>query len=163
MEKQGNLNGRKVVDMVRRFLTEMGLPPEEQRHSDRTVFTVAFDEGPADQGVAQVVENAERFVFHFIFPGYVPIERRPKVAEFIARANWHLIEGNFQLDFETGALRFKVGIDFSSADFSEPFVRNAILDGMETIETYAEGLTSVIKGGMEPKAAYQVSLRNDEG
>lgn len=144
--------GLRAVAMVRRFLGEMGLSPRESRYPDRTIFEVAF-EGPADQGVAQIVEGAERFVFHFILPGHVPVERRPNVSEFIARANWRLIEGGFQLDFDTGAVRFKVGIDFSGTELSEVLVRNAILSSMDAIETYAESLAEVSAGRMEAEPA----------
>jgi hypothetical protein len=149
-------NGRRACDMVRRFLTGMGFSPMERRLADRTVFEIAFD-GPADQGVAQVIEASERFVFHFVFPGYAPAKRRPALGEFIARANWPLIEGRFQLDFDSGALRYAVGIDFTNAELTEPLVRNAILSGMETIEIFAEGLRAVAAGEMDPADAFKAS------
>jgi hypothetical protein len=116
------------------------------------VYTVTFD-GPADQGIAQIVEDGERFVFHFVFPGYVPSDRRPAVAEFVLRANWRLIEGNFQMDFESGALRYATGIDFSGVELEESLVRNAILSGMNAIETFAEGLEAVLGGQLSPAQA----------
>jgi hypothetical protein len=156
--KDFNSNGLKALATVRRFLIEMGFSPTEQLFPDRTALLVAFD-GPADQGIAQVVEYSERFVFHFVFPGYVPEDRRIKVAEFITRANWRLIEGDFQLDLDTGALRYKVGIDFSNTELTEQLVRNAILSGMNTIEMFTDGLMAVIEGRVEPAEAYRRSLQ----
>ncbi len=150
---QNNVNtGRQAVETVRTFLAEMGMDATEQSLPDGIAFHLAL-EGPADQGIAQVLEDAERFVFHFIFPGYVPPDRRAKVAEFVTRANWGLIEGNFELNMDTGALRYKVGIDFTYAGLPEPLVRNAMLSGMNNIELFAEALQSVIDGSAEPAAA----------
>ncbi len=149
-----NSNGAKATETVRRFLAEMGFSPVERRLIDRTGFLISFD-GPANQGVAQVVENGERFIFDFIFPGFVPEERRLRVAEFITRANWRLIEGNFQLDFDTGTVRYKAGIDFTATELTEQLVRNAILSGMNTIEMFAASLAAVIDGQLEPAEAYK--------
>jgi len=150
-------NGQKAIATVRRFLTEMGLSPIEQLLPDRTAFVVAFD-GPADQGIAQVEPNGERFAFHFVFSGVVPSEHRARIAEYIARANWRLIEGSFQLDYDSGELRYKVGIDFSNTELSEPLIRNAILSGMEAIEMFAMGFMPVIAGEVEPAEAYRANL-----
>lgn len=149
-----NPNSARAVETVRQFLHEMGFSPVERRLVDRTAFLVSFD-GPADQGIAQIVDDGERFVFHFVLPGEVPAERRHAVSEFIARANWRLIEGSFQLDFDTGALRYRVGIDFSGTELSEPLIRNAMLTGMEAIETFAVALASVANGQFEPASAYR--------
>lgn len=40
----------------------------------------------------------------------VPEELRPGVAEFITRANYGLIRGNFEMDFNDGELRYKTTI-----------------------------------------------------
>ena len=151
-ENDAARNGLRAVDAVRNILTRTELNPTEERRSDRVVFHVSLD-GPADQGIAQLLVDAERFVVHFIFTGVVPAKRRSKVAEFITRANWGLIEGNFEMDFDSGALRYRVGIDFSATELTEPLVRNAILSGMNNIEPFADALQAVIDGSEEPSAA----------
>ncbi len=151
-EDDADRNGLRAVDAVRSILTRTELKPTEEKRNDRVVFHVAFD-GPADQGIAQLLIDAERFVIHFIFTGHVPGKQRSKVAEFITRANWGLIEGNFEMDFDSGALRYRVGIDFSATELTEPLVRNAILSGMNNIEPFAEALQSVIDGSKEPSVA----------
>ena len=45
-------------------------------------------------------------------------EMRPLVAEVVARANYHLIIGNFDLDMDNGRLRYRVGHIIGSAALS---------------------------------------------
>lgn len=142
-----------AAETVKTFLESMNLQPVEHALAGGIAFLVTFD-GPADQGIAQIFTDDERFVFHFIFPGYVDVSRRPQVAEFITRANWGLIEGNFEMSFDDGALRYKVGIDFSSTELTEPLVRNAILSGMYAIERHVEGLIAVASGKETPAEAF---------
>lgn len=147
-------NSARAREAIRALLMEMDLDPSEERLPAGVALHVELD-GPADQGIAQILSNAERFVFHFIFPGYVQESRRAKVAEFITRANWGQIEGNFELNFDTGVVRYKTGIDFSSTELTAPLIRNAILAGMENIEIWARGLERVADGSVEPAQAYE--------
>lgn len=144
--------GLEAVELVRDYLTKKGLSPEEQPFEHGVVFRVSFD-GPADQGIAQVHVDIERFAFVFMFPGAVAAERRPATAEFIARANWGLLEGCFEMNFDTGAFAYRAGIDFTFNGLTAPLLRNIILSGMENIENYAAELLAVVAGEMEPAAA----------
>ncbi|CAN5916090.1 hypothetical protein BH11GEM2_BH11GEM2_15510 [soil metagenome] len=145
-------NGLRAANTVREVLERTELEPREARSARGIAYHVTFD-GPTDQGIAQILLDAERFVFHFIFTGYVPVNRRLAVAELITRANWGLIEGNFEMSFDTGALKYKVGIDFTGAELTAELVRNAVLSGMNNVEPFAEALQSVIDGTAEPKDA----------
>lgn len=147
-------NGLKAAETIRQLLTHMELEPQELQRPGMIAFLTAF-EGPANQGNAQVLLDAERFVFHFIFDGYVATSRRPAVAEFITRVNWGLIEGAFELNFDSGAVRYKVGIDFSNADLTEQLVRNAILSAMTAIEAAAVALIDVAQNGKAPAEAFR--------
>jgi hypothetical protein len=132
----------------------MELAPEELRRPGLIAFLTVLD-GPANQGNAQVLLDAERFLFHFIFDGYVEASRRLAVAEFITRVNWGLIEGGFELNFENGAVRYKVGIDFSNVELTEQLVRNAILSAMNNIEPVAVALIDVARNGRAPAEAFR--------
>ena len=147
-------NGLRAAETIRQLLTRMELEPEELQRPGVIAFLTVLD-GPANQGNAQVLLDAERFVFHFIFDGYVESSRRPAVAEFIARVNWGLIEGGFELNFENGAVRYKVGIDFSNAELTDQLVRNAILSAMTSIEPAAAALIDVARNGKAPAEAFR--------
>jgi hypothetical protein len=147
-----NANGLRAAATVRSFLEAMELAPVVQRIGASIAFHVDA-EGPAEQGVAQVYVEAERFVFSFVLAGQVPASRRSAAAELILRTNWRLIEGSFGMDFDTGVVHYRAGIDFSSTELTEPLIRNAMLAGMAALEAFAEPLIAVTQHGAEPAAA----------
>ena len=153
--EERNENGLRGIQVVRTFLDKMEMNPEEKEIHEGLAFMVNLEESPTNQAVVQVHSEAERMVLHFIFDGYVEPEKRVTVAEFITRANWGLIEGNFELNFTNGALRYKVGLDFTGNELTELWMRNCFLDGMNTIELFAEPLQKVISGELKPDEAYE--------
>ncbi|HYV07694.1 MAG TPA: hypothetical protein VFB82_24085 [Blastocatellia bacterium] len=152
-------NGLKAVETLRAFLTKMQLNPQEEAFPQGKAFTVEL-EGPTEECVTQIMVEKERFIAHFNFKGIVPEELRMKVSEFITRANYGLIIGNFELNIGTGKLRYKSSIDFSSAELAEPLIRNAMLSSMDNIEVFAGALGDLLDGDMEPEEAYQAARDN---
>jgi hypothetical protein len=151
-----NENGLRGLEAVRKFLKTMEMDAEEKDLPSGKALMVELD-GPAKQAVLQVNVEAQRFVVNFIFDGYVPAEKRISVAEFITRANWGLIEGNFELNFDDGALRYKVGLDFSSCELTDVWIRNCMLNGMDSIEMFAQSLNEVVVGITDPETANRES------
>ncbi|HEY2962992.1 MAG TPA: hypothetical protein VGJ37_11285 [Pyrinomonadaceae bacterium] len=158
--EQQNENGLRAVEVVRAFLDKMEMNPVEKEINDGLAFMIDLEDAPTNQAVVQVHIEAERMVLHFIFDGYVEPERRVTVAEFITRANWGLIEGNFELNFTNGALRYKVGLDFTGNELTELWMRNCMLDGMNTIELFAEALEKVVSSQLKPDEAYEEAKLN---
>jgi hypothetical protein len=144
--------GLRAVKAVQAFLEKMEMHPAEQPFDSGTSFIVAL-EGPANQAVLQVHVDSERLAIHLIFDGFVPPDKRTAVAEYTTRANWGLIEGNFELNLENGTLRYKGGLDFTSCELTELWIRNCMLDGMNWVEIFAEGVTEVIAGTLDPEEA----------
>ena len=158
--EEQNENGLRAVEVVRAFLDTMEMNPEEKKIDEGLAFMIDLEDAPTNQAVVQVHVEAERMVLHFIFDGYVEPEKRVSVAEFITRANWGLIEGNFELNFTNGALRYKVGLDFTGNELTELWMRNCMIDGMNTIELFGESLQKVISGELKPDEAYQEAKLN---
>jgi hypothetical protein len=51
---------------------------------------------------AQVREPQAQFVFYSILPTNVPAAKRAAVAEFLTRANFGLVIGNFEMNMDDG-------------------------------------------------------------
>jgi hypothetical protein len=146
-------NGERAVRTLRTFVTGMELQPEEELTDEVAVFRLSLD-GPTPKAVARILIAGERFTVHFYFKGQVPEAARTPAAEYITRANYGLVTGNFEMDLETGTLRFKVGIDFSNAELTEPLIRNAMLSAMDNLEAFAGPLVAVLDGTLTPAAAH---------
>lgn len=99
---------------------------------------------------AQAREQQQQFVFYSVLPVNVPEERRPAVAEFITRANYGMIIGNFEMDFDDGEVRYKTSIDVEGASLIPPLIRQMVYANVLITDRYLPGMMSVIYGGKTP-------------
>ena len=137
---------------LKRVLEEIGWEPRPV--DGVTGFVVDF--GPPHTPIASglaAISPEDQFVFYLNFGFVAAPERRDECARLIARANWGLMIGNFEMDYEDGQVRFKSSVPFAGIDLSEPLIRNAILAAMTAVEAYAEAVEDVILRGETATAA----------
>lgn len=78
------------------------------------------------------------------------------VLEFLARANYGLVLGNFEIDMDDGEIRYKHCIH--AAGLKEdigPAIEELLFLPCNMIEKYGEGLLAVIYGGQSAKDAIE--------
>ncbi len=75
----------------------------------------------------------------------------------MTRANHDLAIGNFELDFETGEVRFKTSIDVTGSQLDRAVVVRLVTANLSTTDQYLTGLLSVMYGGASPKTAVEQS------
>jgi hypothetical protein len=144
----------RILDAVQRFLEEDDWP-----HSlidGRTVYKTGF-EGKNGQFTCYAQERSEQeqFVFYSIFPVRAPENRIPEVSEFITRANYGMIIGNFELDFADGEIRYKTSVDVEDVTLEEPLLRHLMYANVLTMDKYFPGLMRVLYAGIAPADAVQ--------
>jgi hypothetical protein len=83
----------------------------------------------------------------------IPEARRPAVAEFLTRANYGLILGNFEMDFADGETRYKTSINVAEDRLTSALLRPLVLANEYTFDRYLLGVTRVAFGDKEPKVA----------
>ena len=89
-------------------------------------------------------EEMEQFVFYSICPTNVPPERRPAMAEFLTRANYGLIIGNFEMDLSDGEVRYKTGIDVEGDRLSAALVKSLVYANVLAMDQYLPGIMRLI-------------------
>jgi hypothetical protein len=109
--------------------------------------------------IAQGRDEEEHFVFYSLCPVDAPEPRRPAVAEFLTRANYGLILGNFELDYEDGDIRYKTSIDVVDDRLSPELIRNIVYTNVIVMDRYLPGIMQVIYGQVSPADA----IREVEG
>lgn len=67
-----------------------------------------------------------------------------RMAEFICRANYGLKNGNFEMDFRDGELRYKVFVDCTGINPSNDIIKTSIYSPALMFERYGGGITDVI-------------------
>ena len=97
---------------------------------------------------AQEREEQQQFVFYTVFPVRVPENKLQEVSEFITRANYGMIIGNFELDFSDGEIRYKTSVDVEDIEFSEALIRHLIYANVLTMDKYFSGLMRVLYAGI---------------
>ena len=102
---------------------------------------------------AQAREELRQFIFYSVSPFNVPPDKRPALAEYITRANYGLIIGNFELDIEDGELRYKTSLDVETADLTPGLIRPLVYANVITLDRYLPGALAILYGNTLPEEA----------
>ena len=142
----------RILDAVKQFLDEDDWPYSLMENNP--VYKTGF-EGKNGQFTCYAQERAEQqqFVFYSIFPVRVTEDKLAQVSEFITRANYGMIIGNFELDYTDGEIRYKTSVDVEDVDLVEPLVRHLMYANVLTMDRYFPGLMRVLYGGISPAEA----------
>lgn len=103
--------------------------------------------------LAIVREGTDLFIFYAFSPTGVPEEARPAMAEALARANYSLGLGNFEMDWNDGELRYRTSVDGAGGDLGLDTVRSMIVATVGTFDHYYPALLNVSKGERAPADA----------
>lgn len=106
---------------------------------------------------ALVNREMKQCIFYSIAPDKVPKSKRTKVAEFITRANYGLLIGNFEMDWESGYIRFKTSVDVHDDRFSLALAQNLVEANGALMDMYLLGLQAVMAGEATPAEAIEQS------
>lgn len=98
-------------------------------------------------------EPQEQFVFYSVCHVNAPEDRRAACAEFITRANYGMIIGNFELDFSDGEIRYKTSIDVENSQLTNELLHPMVYANVTMMDRYLPGLMKVIYGGVSAEEA----------
>ena len=102
---------------------------------------------------AQAREEQQQFVFYSVCPASVPDDKRAPMAEFVTRANYGLIVGNFEMDYRDGELRYKTSVDVEGDELSNALLRSLVYANVAMMDQYLPGILAVLYGGTSPEEA----------
>jgi hypothetical protein len=114
------------------------------------------DLGPPHVPVSEVVllidSEAQSFMLIAHLAPDVPEVARDAVMRHITRANWEMGHGNFEMDPEEGAMRYRATVDFTGGELADTVIRHAILAAMEAVEAHAGALSALASGEVRIEA-----------
>ena len=108
-----------------------------------------------------MLEEEERFHVMASIPIKIPAERRPAVAEFIARVNGNILMGHFSINFSNGDVRCQHMTDIKGSSLSEEMVRQVLGVCSQSADKYLPGFVAVSYAGKTPKDAFE-AIENDD-
>jgi hypothetical protein len=129
-----------------------GTPAHPQGEPNKVFAFGCTGEASNYQCVIKVQPN--QFCMAASCPLRIPAGHRVRVAEFIARVNFSIVHGHFDLDFSDGELRFRIVqlMDSGLADHPKAIVKIFGFT-LSTIDTYFPAIMKLTYGGMSPEEA----------
>ena len=106
---------------------------------------------------AQVLEDDAIFAFFSVAPIEIPMMKRRLASEYLTRANFGLMYGGFEMDFETGTVRYKTSIDVEDDRLSYELFRPVVCANVFMMERYLPGLQRVVYEDVTPQAAIEAA------
>jgi len=136
-------NGQQtLLGELKRVFVENGWPYSEVAGAPVLLSELSGPEGSWDF-YAQAVEEKDLVLLYSIAPRRVPAERRLEVSEFLTRANHGLADGNFELDFEDGEVRFKSVLHVPE-ELDGLLVKRVVRLNGTALETYLPSIAALI-------------------
>ncbi len=141
-----------ILDTLTQFFEEDGwnfAPGEEA-----TVLCLDF-QGQSGSWTCRVQarEEQQQLVFYSICPHKMPEDKAIDVMEFLTRANYGLIIGNFELNLIDGEIRCKTSLDVEDAELTTPLIRHMVYANVLAMDQYLPGILGVIEEGISPQEA----------
>jgi hypothetical protein len=102
---------------------------------------------------AQVREEQSQLIFYSVCPLSVPEGRRLAAAEFLTRANYDLVIGNFEMDWDDGEIRYKTSIDVLGDRLTPALVKQIVYTNVLMMDRYLPGVMEVVYGNVPPAEA----------
>lgn len=127
---------------------------EYQVLESRAILRMSFS-GENGQWIcfAQAREAQQQVVIYSICPLRVPQKCRAAMAEFLTRANYGLVIGNFEMDYEDGELRYKTSLDVEEAEASHGLLRQIVYANVAAMDCYLPGILAILAGSRSPAEA----------
>ncbi|MEZ5252486.1 MAG: YbjN domain-containing protein [Microthrixaceae bacterium] len=148
-------NGWLAFEMLGTLLEEEEFHPEQLSGTTAYRFGVSGTNGQF-RVVAHCNVELEQLYVYVLTDVRVPEPRRGAVAELIARANYGMRIGNFELDMRDGEVRYKSSLDFEHNELTPSLVHNAMMPALATMDRYFAVVMSVAFGSVSPADAITV-------
>lgn len=140
------------MDVILQFFREEQWP--HQKIENQPVFRAGYR---GDHGTwvcyARLEEEPPAFLFHSLMGLNIATQFRPGVVEYLTRVNFLLKIGNFDMDLDSGNVRFRTATPLFEETLTLEKVRVLAYANVRTMDHYFPGVMAVVHGGMLPETA----------
>lgn len=137
-----------IAEVIRQYCNEDGI--KYRQLDERTIHAAFQGTNFTYQMFARSRDGHRQAIFYSAIPVKVPPEQRPTVAEFLCRANYGIMLGNFEMDCDTGEVRYKTSVDVEGGELTSRMVKTMVHVNLSTADKYAKGLIDVLYRGLTP-------------
>jgi len=79
-----------------------------------------------------------------LFPQKCPAQRRAPCAELLARIDFGLVMGCFEMDYDSGKIHFKTTLPFARGDLNVALLENVVMLNLARMDRFLPAIMSVI-------------------
>ena len=102
-----------------------------------------------------ILEESNSLLIYSYVSVKIPVEKRLSIAEYITRANFGLILGNFEMSFSDGIVRYKTSIKLLDGELTYKMVGQLLWRNLNVIDDYFPGIMTVVYSNTSPEDAIQ--------
>lgn len=147
------MNSQKIIlEAIIKFFEEDGWP-FSILEEDSALITDFRGKNGQWKCYAETKEKEQQLRFYSVFPFDIAESKRLAVAEFLTRANYGLIIGNFEMDLEDGEIRYKTSTIFDRDTVNSNLIKQFVYANVLTMDKYLPGIMSIINTGASPADA----------
>lgn len=140
----------KIIELIKKFFDNQDW--NYTYDEEKKVFISGINMGNILGNVRlSIIVIDNHYSVYTIFNNMADKNSIANVAEYLHRANYGLRNGNFELDFNDGEVRYKVHVNCDGIDVSEQIIFESIFVGVSMIEKYGIYLLKLMLGIGNPQ------------
>lgn len=142
---------KKVIDTIKSFFEKNDW--KYKFNDEDKVFISGIDMGNILGNMRMIIILGDDFYnVYMVMNSKVEEKYFLAVSEFLHRANYGLRDGNFEMDYRDGEIRYKSYVKFKNIDVSEEVVEESIIVGAAMMSRYGKGLLKLmLDDGLSPE------------
>lgn len=146
-----------ILEALVEFFTGEGWPFHKMEDEENSL-QIGFQ---GDNGLwncfAKAREETSQILFYSICPVIVPPEKRGAVAEYITRANYGIVTGNFEMDLDSGVIRYKTYLSADGITLTPMVIRQVVFPNLLITDRFLPGLLKTVYSDISPTEAVESS------
>lgn len=145
-----------LADGIREMLTGMGVHFEYRTTPDVGIFTMRMKLNCKLQNAQMLIlVRDDNYSTLATIPLTADENSRLAVAEYLTRVNFNMRNGNFELDMNSGEIRFKTYVHAADERVELRAARLSVLMPFMMFDRFGDGLLEVLFGYKSPREAYE--------
>lgn len=146
--------GHPILDLVLQTVTSDGWTFTRDTTSTREILRAGAEgRNGTYRVIIEVKEESEILIVYIFSNAKIPEAMRDKASEYLTRANYGIILGNFEMDFNDGELRYKVSSTFVGGQLAPRTIEVMVNTAAKTMDRYFPGVLAVCYGHVDPAQA----------
>ena len=132
-----------MLKIIKKYLQRIGV--EYSTSNNNRTFSFEVEAPQGKWNCLLLLHGRTGIGFYSILPFIVPQTQRAEIALYLMWLNNERVFGNFELDLETGEIRFKTYIDCESSPLNERMLDRTMLINVATMQKYLPQILGQIR------------------